>query len=90
MDRAVRAVLDSFVAASPEVAREGHDGERELLSIWILISSSSSLNGRELSPFPPSQIEQIGSRPRGRADFFPLLLASLSMRAAAFHVVGDE
>jgi hypothetical protein len=35
MDRAVRAVSDSVVEVSPEVASEGHDGERELLSILI-------------------------------------------------------
>jgi hypothetical protein len=42
-------VLDSFVAAFAEVASVGHDGERELLSISILIPLSLSLNGREFS-----------------------------------------
>jgi hypothetical protein len=74
----------------PEVASVGHDSERELLWISILISSSTSLNGRELSLFPPFQIEQMESRPCGRAHFAPLLLASLSVRAAAFRVIGDE
>jgi hypothetical protein len=53
-------LLDSFVVAFAEVASVGHDGERELLSILILIPSSSSLNGREFSlsrHFRPSRWE---------------------------------